>query len=40
MREGRAENLRKPFAQIVDEMENIGENGDIVFKGLEHYFRC
>ena len=33
MRES-AENLRKPFAEIVDEMEKIGENGQIVFNGL------
>ena len=33
MRES-AEQLRKPFADVVDEMEKIGENGQIVFKGL------
>ena len=33
MRES-AEQLRKPFADVVDEMEKIGENGQIVFEGL------
>ena len=33
MRES-AEKLRKPFGEVVDEMEKIGENGQIVFKGL------
>ena len=33
MRES-AEQLRKPFADVVDEMQNIGENGQIVFEGL------
>ena len=33
MRES-AEELRKPFADVVDEMDKIGENGQIVFEGL------
>ena len=33
MRES-AEQLRKPFADVVDEMDKIGENGKIVFEGL------
>ena len=33
MRES-AEQLRKPFADVVDEMGKIGENGQIVFEGL------
>ena len=33
MRES-AEQLRKPFADVVDEMDKIGENGQIVFEGL------
>lgn len=33
MRES-AEQLRKPFSDVVDEMNKIGENGQIVFKGL------
>ena len=33
MRES-AEQLRKPFGDVVDEMNKIGENGKIVFEGL------